>query len=113
RLDVAPATHRQHNRERLRYETGQIGVEFDCADDAGGREDGASAPLAAARDHERDLLRHAWRLLSSDFPPRSTVFRWFRRFRDKCLFDKINHRLLMLDREYCGRQASPTASIID
>ena len=54
-----------------------------------------------------------WRLLPSDFPPRSTVFRWFCRFRDDCLFEKMNHRLLMLDRERCGREASPTASIID
>jgi transposase len=54
-----------------------------------------------------------WRLLPSDFPPGSTVFRWFRRFRDECLFEKINHRLLMLDRERCGREASPAASIID
>lgn len=41
------------------------------------------------------------------------VFRWFCRFRDDCLFEKINHRLPMLDRERCGREASPTASIID
>ena len=41
------------------------------------------------------------------------MFRWFCRFRDDCLFEKMNHRLLMLDRERCGREASPTASIID
>lgn len=47
-----------------------------------------------------------WRLLPSDFPPKSTVFRWFCRFRDDCLFEKMNHSLLMLDRERCGREAS-------
>src|SRR5690606_40541183 len=54
-----------------------------------------------------------WRLLPSDFPPRSTVFRWFCRFRDECLFEKINHRLLTLDRERCRREASPPAPIRD
>jgi transposase len=53
------------------------------------------------------------RLLPSDFPPRSAVFRWFRLFRDTCLFEKINHRLLIKERERSGREASPTASIID
>jgi transposase len=52
-----------------------------------------------------------WRLLPSDFTPRSTVLRWFCLFRDTCLFENINHKLLMLDRERCGREASPTASI--
>lgn len=34
-----------------------------------------------------------WRLLLSNFLPKGTVFRWFCRFRDDCLFEKINHRL--------------------
>jgi hypothetical protein len=54
-----------------------------------------------------------WRLLQSDFPPRSTVLRWFCRFHDECLFEKLNHGLLMLDRQLCGREALPMASIIE
>src|ERR1019366_8540477 len=54
-----------------------------------------------------------WRLLPSDLPPWSTIYRWFATFRDESRFEKINHALVMLDRERVGRQASPTGGIID
>jgi transposase len=54
-----------------------------------------------------------WRLLPSDFPPWSTVCRWFALFRDGSPFEAINHALIMMDREHFGREASPTAAIID
>jgi transposase len=54
-----------------------------------------------------------WRLLPSDLPPWSTICRWFATFRDESRFEKINHALVMLDRERVGRQASPTGAIID
>jgi transposase len=40
-----------------------------------------------------------WRLLPSDLPPWSTIYRWFATFRDEGRFEKINHALVMLDRE--------------
>lgn len=55
----------------------------------------------------------AWRLLPKDFPPRSTVYGWFLRFRREGLFETINHHLVMLDRERAGREASPSAAVID
>ena len=55
----------------------------------------------------------AWRQLPTDLPPWSTVYRWFATCRDACLFEKINHALVMVDRERIGRQASPSAAIID
>mgnify|MGYP001128852321 FL=1 len=55
----------------------------------------------------------AWRLLPSDFPPWSTVYRWFAAFRDGLVFEKINHALVMADRKRVGRDASPSAAIID
>jgi len=55
----------------------------------------------------------AWRLLPSDFPPWSTVYRWFAAWRDGCVFERINHALVMADRERVGRAASPSAAIID
>jgi transposase len=36
-----------------------------------------------------------WRLLPSDFPPWSTVYRWFATFRDDSCFEKINHAQFM------------------
>ena len=55
----------------------------------------------------------AWSLLPKDFPPASTVYGWFARFRDDGTWERINHHLVMLDRERSGREASPTAAVID
>jgi transposase len=55
----------------------------------------------------------AWRLLPADFPPWSTVYRWFAAWRDGCVFERINHALVIVDRERVGREASPSAAIID
>src|SRR5664279_3756322 len=55
----------------------------------------------------------AWEMLPDSFPPTSTVYRWFARFRDDGTWETINHHLLMLDRERVGREASPTAAIMD
>ena len=40
-----------------------------------------------------------WRQLPKDLPPWSTVYRWFAAWRDACLFEKINHALVITDRE--------------
>ena len=55
----------------------------------------------------------AWRLLPKDFPPMTTVYGWFLRFRRDGLFKTINHHLVMRDRERVGREASPSAAVID
>src|SRR5262249_41446807 len=55
----------------------------------------------------------AGRQLPTDLPPWGTVYRWFVAWRDACLFEKINHALVMADRERVGRQASPSVAIID
>lgn len=54
-----------------------------------------------------------WRALPRDFPPYSTVQRHFYAWRDAGLFERINHLLVMLDREREGREASPSAGVID
>ena len=54
-----------------------------------------------------------WRMLPQDFPPRSTVFDYFRRFWQEGLWSTIQMTLLMAAREQSGREASPTAGIID
>ena len=54
-----------------------------------------------------------WRMLPEHFPPHQTTYRWFMRFRDDGTWRSINHHLVMLDRERAGREASPTAAVID
>jgi putative transposase len=55
----------------------------------------------------------AWHNLPKDFPPASTVYGWFLRFRRERLFETLNHHLFMRDRERVGRAASPSAAVID
>ncbi|MGQ5718425.1 IS5 family transposase [Pseudochrobactrum asaccharolyticum] len=55
----------------------------------------------------------AWRLLPTDFPPFSTVLKYFYRWRDEGLLRTINNTLVMTAREQAGKQASPTAGVID
>jgi len=55
----------------------------------------------------------AWRLLPTDLPPRTTVYRWFSAWRDTGLFETMNHLLVMADRERVGREASPSAAVLD
>lgn len=54
-----------------------------------------------------------WRMLPKDFPPWQTVYWWFRVFVRRLLFRTIHDVALMIDRERAGREASPTAGVID
>ncbi len=54
-----------------------------------------------------------WRLLPKDFPPYTTVQRYFYAWRDSGVWQSINQALLMDVREAAGREASPTAGVID
>lgn len=54
-----------------------------------------------------------WRMLPKDFPPYTTVQRYFYPWRDEGRWKQINHALVIQARETVGRQASPSAGIID
>jgi transposase len=54
-----------------------------------------------------------WRMLPKCFPPYSTVQGYFYRWRDDGTLFRINHALVMTMREAQGREASPSAGIID
>ena len=55
----------------------------------------------------------AWRLLPHDFPPWQTVYYYLRRWQAEGVWERIHHAVLVADRERVGREASPTAAIID
>lgn len=54
-----------------------------------------------------------WRQLPRDFPPRSTVYNYFWSWTRYGVLDRIHHALLVRLREAEGREASPSAAIID
>ena len=114
-----PITRAQHNRDHLLFPSNLTDDEWQIL-----------APLmpppcrvGRRRSWEwRDVLDaifyilrggSPWRMLPKCFPPRQTVYRWFATWRDAGLFETINHHLVMLDRERVGREASPSAAVID
>ena len=55
----------------------------------------------------------SWRMLPIHFGPWRTVYWWFRGFVRRLLFRTPHEVALMLDRERAGREASPSAGVID
>ena len=55
----------------------------------------------------------AWRMLPKCFAPVSTVRGYFYAWRDSGLLATINHLLVMAARQQAGREASPSAGVID
>jgi transposase len=114
-----PATRRQHSRSGLRYETDLTDAEWALLAPL------MPKPLARGRPRAwswREILNAifyvlrggiAWRLLPRDRPPRTTVYRWFSRWRDTGLFETLNHWLVMADWEQVGRGVLPSAAVID
>lgn len=54
-----------------------------------------------------------WRYLPHDFPPWKTVYEQFRRWKKQEIFEKINYELTKYGRIKMGRNAEPSASIVD
>ncbi len=54
-----------------------------------------------------------WRQLPKDFPPRSTVHGWFVRWHCDGALDRLHFALYQQARELAGKEASPTAAIVD
>jgi len=110
---------REHSREGLRYPSDLTDREwlltapFIPPAKSGGR-----PRTSDMREVVNALLYIAasgcsWRLLPKCFAPVSTVRRYFYAWRDTGLFDAINMVLVMNLREIEGREASPSAGVID
>ena len=54
-----------------------------------------------------------WRALPKDLPPRSTVHDYFDLWSWDGTLDRLHHALYVKCREQAGREASPSAAIID
>src|SRR5215469_7763896 len=55
----------------------------------------------------------AWRMLPHDFPPWSTVYDYFRRWRDDGTWERLHDRLREDVRLEAGRPPTPSAGILD
>ena len=54
-----------------------------------------------------------WRALPKDFPPRTTVFEYLDLWEWDGTLARVHHALFVATREQAGKEASPTAAIID
>jgi transposase len=112
-------TRRQHDRRWLRYAS-------DCTDE----EWALVAPFMpppsdVGRPRETDLREVwnaiqymaasgcQWAMLPKDFPPFTTVQYYFYQLRNSGVLDLINEMLVMAARLIEGRDAQPTAGVID
>jgi putative transposase len=55
----------------------------------------------------------SWRMLPHDFPPWQSVYGYFRRWRLAGLWKKIHDSLVVTIRQIDGREAQPSAAILD
>src|ERR687892_2751170 len=114
-----PATRRQHSRDGLRYETDLTDAEWAIVEPLMPKPRLCGRPRAWPLREIVNAIFYvlrggiAWRLMPTDLPPRTTVYRWFALWRDTGLFERMNHLLVMADRERVGREASPSAAVID
>ena len=114
-----PTTRRHHSRRTPRYASDLTDAEWRLV------EPYLPAPSRLGRPRARPMreivngifyvLRAGcpWRLIPSDLPPWSTLWRWFRLWRDDGLFERISHGLVVADRERRGREACPSAAVVD
>ncbi|MGI3900187.1 MAG: IS5 family transposase [Janthinobacterium lividum] len=114
-----PTTRLQHSRGKLRYSTDLTDVEWSVIEPLLPPACRLGRPrLWSMREIVNGIFYVmrggiAWRLLPKDLPPKSTVYGYFSAWRDSGLFAGINHHLVMLDREQAGREASPSAAVLD
>lgn len=114
-----PATRARHSRKGLRYGTDLTDNEWALVEPI------MPPPARTGRPRKwpmRQIVQAIfyilrtgcpWSLLPIGFPPSGTVRHWFVRFRRVGLFARLSHRLVMMDRERCGRDASPSAAVMD
>src|SRR6202047_693654 len=114
-----PETRAEHDRDDLRYPSDLTDAEWQLLApllpppaETGRRR---SWPMRELMNALFFVLRGGCpgRMLPEHFPPHQTAYRWFTRFRDDGTWENLNHHLVMLDRERVGREASPSAAIID
>jgi transposase len=108
-------TREQYQRKGLRYSSDMTDAEWSAIEALLPPAPRLSRPRTAnVRAIVNGILYLAtsgcqWRQLPKDFPPMTTVQRYFYRWRDEGTWETINHALVVKARENMGREASPTA----
>src|ERR1700737_1165195 len=112
-------TRRHYRREGLRYESDTTDAEWFVMQPLLPPASALGRPRATdMRTVINAILYIAstgcqWRQLPKDFPPYSTVQGYFYAWSRGGIFASLNYTLVMAAREAAGREASPSAGIID
>ena len=115
----APETRRRRNRDPLRYPSDLTDLEWEVI-----RPLVPPAKQGGRRREidEREVVNGIlcilsagcqWRALPKDLPPRSTVHGYLARWQRDGTLDRMHHDLYVRCRKQAGRDASPTAAVID
>lgn len=113
------ATRQQYRRDGLRYASDQTDEEWALVEGLMPARSRLGRPRETALRAVLDAILYMaatgcqWRQLPKDFPPYSTVQGYFYAWSRSGLLASINHELVMAAREKAGREASPSAGVID
>jgi transposase len=110
--------HRRQEPEQI-YPSCLTDAEWDLVEDLFDNEGRRGTPPQYARRVLLDACCYAvrtgcaWRMLPKEFPPWQNVYRTFRRWSEQGKFEQMHDHLRARWREREGRQAEPTAAVLD
>ncbi len=119
KMSWTETTRLQYRRKGLRYSSDMLDAEWELIAPLVAEDRRLGRPRATVLRAVVEAIFYIaatgcqWRMLPKEFPPYSTVQRYFYRWRDTGAWERINHTLLMQAREAAGREASPSAGVID
>lgn len=109
----------RYDRSRLRYPSDLADEEWRLvAPEIPGARRGGNKRTVDVREVVNGLMYVLstgcqWRAMPRDLPPRSTVNHYFCRWQHDGTLDRLHHALYVHCREQAGREASPSAAVID
>lgn len=110
---------REHNRDALRFPSDLTDREWALIEVLIPAARGGGRPRTTDMRSVVEAILYVassgcqWRMLPGDFPPVSTVRGYFYAWRAMGLWETINQLLVMTAREIEGKEAQPTAGVID
>ena len=112
-------TRRHYSRDGMRYESDTTDAEWIVIEPLLPMASALGRPRATDMRTVMNAILYIastgcqWRQLPKDFPPYSMIQGYFYRWSRDGLFASLNYTLVMASREAAGREASPSAGVID
>lgn len=112
-------TRRQHRRAGLRYTSDMTDAEWKLIEPFTPKAKSLGRPRETDLRAMVDAILYMastgcqWRQIPMDFPPYSTVQGYFYHWVRDGMLARINHALVIMSRQRKGREASPSAGVID